>query len=153
MNKTGNVLFLQLIRRLSSFNNNRSKIGIASLIQNDDFNIWSEKYWSEIGKQFNKSQDFPLPGQIGTVVELDQTNTTNKKTNLNIVNENLQYLFTKPLPQENQFIKLKEAASAIFYEEKMDTLFTSEDLNKLMPNFEMKAYQCPKSLVLGNNYH
>ncbi len=151
-NRGINSQLIGTIRRLSSYN--RSKIGVVSIVQNEDFSIWSEKYWSEFGKQFNKSLDFPLPGQTGTVLEEDRAKCKKiKETNTNKVNiicENLNYLLTKPLAQENQLIKLKEAAGGMYYQDKMEQeLFTSEDLNKLKPNFEMKAYKCPKSLMLG----
>jgi hypothetical protein len=144
-----------IIRRLSS--NNKSRTGIISLIHTsneNDFNIWSEKYWSELGKQFNKSIDFPLPGQTGTVLEmnhnnkiLNDTNSNNTNTT-NIVCENLNYLLNKPLAQENQINKLKEAVGSIYYQDKLESdLFSNEEKNAL--NFEMKAYKCPKSLILG----
>lgn len=145
-----------IIRRLSS--NNKSRTGIISLIHTsneNDFNIWSEKYWSELGKQFNKSIDFPLPGQTGTVLEMNHNNNkilndSNNNTNTtNIMCENLNYLLNKPLAQENQINKLKEAVGSIYYQDKLESdLFSSEEgINAL--NFEMKAYKCPKSLILG----
>jgi len=54
------------IRSLSSFNNNRTKSGIISILQsNEDLNVWSESNWTEFGRLINKSIDFPLPGQTG----------------------------------------------------------------------------------------
>jgi len=154
--RNGNLQFLNtIIRRLSSYNNNRTRSGITSLIQNEDLNIWSEKYWSELGKQFNRSQDFPLPGQIGTVLEIpkNQNNTNNSADSALIINqvcENLNYLFNKPLPQENQINKIKEAVGGFYYQDKMDNMFfSSENSNESIPCFELNAYACPKSLILG----
>lgn len=134
----------------------RNKILLNQKLYSQYFSIFLQ-YWSEYGKQFNKSQDFPLPGQTGTVLEEDRSKCKKMKETktkqANIISENINYLFAKPLAQENQIIRLKEAAGGLYYQDKMmQELFTSEEMNKLKPNFEMKAYKCPKSLMLGKFY-
>lgn len=146
------------IRRLSSFNNNRTKSGIISILNNDDLNIWSENNWSEFGRLFNKSVEFPLPGQIGVILEDSIKNsqnfnqaTSNKSSASKQLNdkkqtlENLNYLLNKPLPQENHILKLREAAGGLFYQDKMEQ--SNENIYSNKNIFALKAFKCPKSLV------
>lgn len=155
LNNRKNLFILTSFRRLSSFNNNRTKSGIISIIPNDDFsNIWSENNWSEFSKQFNYFKLFPLPGQTGVTYEQNRQNLDldkNKKleennNRLKIIQENLNYLLNKPLTQENQIVKLREAAGGLFYLNKMGEDLTNPK-SHAKPQFELKAYQCPKSLM------
>ena len=113
-------------------------------------NIWSENNWSEFGKQINKPQDFPLPGQVGVIRELKlKTEQKLKKINQkpNLATENFNYLLNKPQSHENQIIKLREAAGGDFFEKKMEENNLNE--NKKRPLFELKSYECPLSLKKG----
>ena len=67
-----------------------------------------------------------------------------------ITNDNLNYLLNKPLSQENQVNKIKEALGALYFQDKMDrgTLSIEEDVH-MKKHLELKAYECPKSLVQG----
>lgn len=153
-----NILFLQNFRRLSSFNNNRTKFGIVSILKNEELNnIWSDSHWSELGKQFNKSAEFPLPGQTGIQQQhlkrsplssfmpgganLKEATAANKTSEQ--VSENLEYLMLKPLPQESQALKLKEAAGGLFYKGKMDNCL----FNSVGVTFDLSVHQCPVSLA------
>lgn len=139
-----NLLFLLSIRRLSSFNNNRTKIGLISILNNDDYNLWSENNWSEFAKQFNKSIQFPLPGQIGFCTEskqLQQSSQQSQAQKSAKVNKNELDLLFSPLPEENHINMLREAGFASWYEEKL-----KED-KSFRQNFELKAYKCPQSLI------
>jgi hypothetical protein len=52
----------------------------------------------------------------------------------------------KPLPLENQTIKLKELAGGFYYMNKMENcLFTSKNGS----SFELKVFKCPVSLIKG----
>lgn len=150
INKHRNVLTSSLIKHMSSHNNNRTKFGIISIVPNDD-NIWSESYWSEFGKQFNKFKQFPLPGQTGITYQKNKPLFKSEEKsfdlqNLNILNENLYYLLQEPLSKEKQAIKLKEASNCLSYIEKMER-YQSADKKNLKATFELKAYACPKSLI------
>ncbi len=99
----------------------------------------------------NKSAEFPLPGQVG-VAPLDgkkkqtQSNKNNKQFDKKLALENLNYLLNKPLPQDNQIIKLKEAVGGIFYQNKMETSIEIAANVSIKKSFELKAYKCPVSL-------
>ena len=68
-----------------------------------------------------------------------------------ITNENLNYLFNRPLSQENQVNKLREALGALYFQDKMNrgTLSIEEDAF-MKKHLELKAYECPKSLLQGS---
>lgn len=143
----GNII-CNLTRKLSSFNNNRTKTGLISIIPNSDI-IWSETNWSEFGKQFNSNRIFPLPGNIGILVELKQETIPKKILNLenskqNIIAENLDHLLYNPLPEELQYDKLRIVPSGLEL-----TNMDNKDVPKeaIKPVFELKAYNCPKSLM------
>ena len=105
-----------IIRRLSS--SNKSRTGIVSLVErsgqyDNEFNIWSEKYWSELGKQFNKSVDFPLPGQTGTIIEeMTNTNSTNTKSRENETHDSAQqYKNNTNTSKYNQYVNIQKSIS------------------------------------------
>lgn len=147
-----NLVFFRNIRRLSSFNNNRTKFGLTSILNNnDDLNIWSENNWSEYAKQFKQSAQFPLPGKVGVILTnlkmaengKQANQATDNKQQQQVLPESkheLELLFA-PLPEENHILKLKEAGFASWYEDKMNA-----DKN-FKTNFELKAFKCPLSLV------
>lgn len=122
-----------------------------------DLSIWSESNWSEFAKQFNKSIQFPLPGQIGVITK---SNNSNKQVeNLIDINKTVQnkkslsteeivQLLNKNILQESQFVKLREATEAIYYLDKMENLLSAQK-DSLLNKFEIKAYKCPKSLTRG----
>jgi len=132
--------------------------------------VWSDQNWSEFGKQFSKSSEFPLPGRVGIIFQESENEKSPKNTNLvqhqskqvnysqlikekyieSITNENLNYLLNKPLSQENQVNKLREALGALYFQDKMDrgSLSIEEDAYT-KKHLELKAYECPKSLVQG----
>lgn len=154
LNQSGrNILFLINYRRLSSFNNNRTKSGILSIINNEEIGVWSEQNWSELAKQFNKTADFPLPGQTGVIVEehkkgLKKVLIQKDQQKDSLVQENLSFLLNRPLPIESQAIKLREACGAFYYKEKMEnSLLNLDALNLKKSYFELKAFKCPVSLV------
>lgn len=62
------------------------------------------------------------------------------------VSENLEYLMLKPLPQESQALKLKEAAGGLFYKGKMDNCL----FNSVGVTFDLSVHQCPVSLAKGS---
>lgn len=119
-----------------------------------DLSIWAESNWSEFGRLLNKSAEFPLPGQVGVVpldankkhTQLNNKNLSesneNKLFDTKLALENLNYLLNKPLPQDNQIIKLREAAGGIFYQEKME----NAENDSIKRSFELRAYKCPVSL-------
>lgn len=116
----------------------------------DFTNVWSENNWSEFGKQFNKFKKFPLPGQTGvtglTEKKLKNFNDLNlESSNGNLVCENLDYLLNQPLNQQSQVLKLNEATAGLVLSEKME-----KNAHKSEPIFELKAHDCPKSLLKGN---
>jgi hypothetical protein len=122
-------------------------------------NIWSENNWSDFAKQFNKTVDFPFPGQVGVVFEFkkkdirlgsDSDINKNLKIDHKIAAENINYLLIKPLPQDHQIMKLKEAISGIYLKELSDNGLSSNNaLNNLNKGFELKAFKCPKTLQSG----
>lgn len=103
----------------------------------------------------NKSAEFPLPGQVGIVAfgekkkhqqpnNQNQTeNSENKLFDRKLVVENLNFLLNQPLPQDNQILKLKEAAGGLFFQDKMEK---SAENHTLQKSLELKAYKCPISL-------
>jgi len=147
INKFKSLFLLNSIRRLSSFNN-RTKAGIISIAPNEDFNnIWSESNWSEFSKQFSNFRQFPLPGQVGVTLEekIDSKKTTKNIAEPRKACESLNFLLNNPLTHENQIIKLKEAAGGLYYTDKMEENLTKKSQPKAI--LELKAYQCPKSLM------
>ncbi len=66
----------------------------------------------------------------------------NKLFDRKLALENLNYILNKPLPQDNQILKLKEAAGGLFYQEKMEKNIE----NSIKKSLELKAYKCPVSL-------
>lgn len=150
LNNGRNLFYQTFYRRLSSFNNNRTKPGIFSILNNEDLNIWSENNWTEFAKQFNKSTEFPFPGQIGIVV----VEPKGKKQPLRVTSENkildktkeenLNFLFNKSLNFENQAIKLREATTGFIFKSKLENnLFNGSTMKQ---SFELKAHKCPTSL-------
>lgn len=148
-----NLPFLSQIHRLSSFNNNRSKSGIISLIANEDLNIWSDKNWSACAKLFTKSVDFPLPGQVGVIFEFQKRDIgigaetdSELRNNLKVAYENYKYIVSKPSSREDfiQMMKLNESAiGSLGQVEK--ALYTDEGTD-VTKKFELKAFKCPKTL-------
>lgn len=149
MHNRGNVFCLNLLaRRLSSFNNNRTKAGFISIVPNDDFNnIWSENNWSVIGKQFNKYKHFPLPGQTGVFDKPAQSKPVTQNVNAEsakaleqsqeILAENLNYLIYEPLDKEARVNNLLNIL------EKMES---SKAISHL-PELELKTFDCPRTLL------
>ena len=64
----------------------------------------------------------------------------------------MNYLLNKPTNQENQANKLKEALGAMYVQDKMErgSLSIEEDAH-MKKTLELKAYECPKSLIQGKN--
>ena len=143
------------------------------LIISKDLSIWSDQNWSEFGKQFNKSAEFPLPGRTGIIAssssssdaavtspESKPQSSSSKRLHVtelitktyieSILNDNLYYLLSKPTAQEHQASKLKEALGAFYYQDKMQraTLSIEEDA-QIRKRLELRAYNCPISLVQG----
>ncbi|CAF0837462.1 unnamed protein product [Brachionus calyciflorus] len=154
LNQSGrNIFFLINCRRLSSFNNNRAKSGIISVLNNEEINLWSEQNWSELAKQINKTIDFPLPGQTGVLVDQTKKEIKNLKIFPQVnqdsqILDNLNFLLERPLPIENQAIKIREACGALYYKERMDnSLLNLDHLNLKKNYFELKAFKCPTSLI------
>jgi hypothetical protein len=107
---------------------------------------------------------------VGVIIHETESDKSSKNTNLaqhhskninysqlikekyveSITNDNLNYLLNKPLSQENQVNKIKEALGALYFQDKMDkgTLSIEEDAY-MKKHLELKAYECPKSLVQG----
>jgi hypothetical protein len=120
-------------------------------------NIWSENNWSEFAKQFNKPVEFPFPGQIGVVivskkkkltqvVNQDPASATAETSSPSAKEDNINFLFHKTLPLENQAIKLREGANGLICKTQAEnSLFNS----KMKNSFELKAYKCPLSLFKG----
>lgn len=101
-----------------------------------------------MAKQFNKTVDFPLPGQTGVLLEGKKENkikvlAQQPKQQEGVVQENLNFLFNKPLPIQNQAIKIQDACRAVYMKEKMEESLLNLDKNL----FELKAFKCPASLV------
>lgn len=149
-NQKNTLLVTNLLRKLSSVKNNRTKSGFVSILPNEDYNnIWSENNWTNYGKQFTSNKQFPLPGKTGITFDLNDLNKTNLPKNIskNIDKycKNLEFLLYSPLNQEKQALKFKEAIEGL----KMDnsTESDSENYKKFNPLFELKAYSCPKSLM------
>lgn len=117
-----------------------------------DLNIWSDSHWSELSKQFNKSSEFPLPGQTGIARHSTQQpqqcapKLAGQLKDLNL-DENLDFLIHKPFSHEFQALKLKEAAGGLFYKSKIDnSLFNLPNSRKM---FELNLVKCPVSLAKG----
>jgi hypothetical protein len=148
LNNRSNTFLATLVRRLSSFNNNKTKTGIISLVPNDDYhNTWADNNWSEFGKQFNNSSKFPLPGQTGTSTHLTKkvvAQKTTPKINLDLFVQNMEYILKSPLAQEAQAVKLREATDTLSLEEAINQNCRATNSE---PIFELKAYNCPKSLL------
>ena len=119
-----------------------------------DLNLWSENNWTEFAKQINKPANFPFPGQIG-IEKTAQNNNQDikparacpiKKSQDKMKEENLSYLLKKPLPFDNQAIKVREASSGYMLQQTIENhLFNNNSKNL----FELKAHQCPASLFKG----
>lgn len=149
-------------RLLSSFNNNRAKSGIFSILRNEDsLNIWSDQNWSEFGKQFNKSFEFPLPGRTG-LIEVESESESEKLPNKNltkiisdkyistIFEENIDYLLNRPTSQQSQVNRLQEALGAFYIQDKEmknTTTLSIEEDSYMRKHLELKAYECPMSLI------
>jgi hypothetical protein len=114
-------------------------------------NIWSEKNWSTIGKQFNKHSEFPLPGQTGVCVvdkinSLDNIKQTSSSSSSSIafnqsLNTNLKDikkidelnnydLFHRPLPNSKHIETLKQIE---YYQKEMNDKYSDEQ-NSLTMN-------------------
>lgn len=65
-----------------------------------------------------------------------------ESSNGNLVCENLDYLLNQPLNQQSQVLKLNEATAGLVLSEKME-----KNAHKSEPIFELKAHDCPKSLL------
>ena len=116
-------------------------------------NIWSDSHWSELNKQFNKSVEFPLPGQVGVAWQSSQQpqsqDLKEKKQPVRngLQEENIEYLIQRPLSQEFQALKLKEAAGGLYYKSKIDScLFNLANKGNM---FELNFVKCPASLIKG----
>lgn len=136
---------------MSSFNNNRTRQGILSILANEELNIWSESNWSEFGKQFNKPVEFPLPGQTGVVIKAEDKATTTSPLKSNSVDkakeESLSFLFDIALPQENQASKLVEATKGFVMRKRMNNNLFNKSTTKQA--FELQVFKCPVSLFKG----
>lgn len=134
--------FPNLIKHLSSFSNNRTKTGLISIVQNTDFNL------SEFEKQFNANKKFPLPGNTGILIEVNEEKITKKELELEntkqeIISENFDYLLNKPLTEEIQSNKLKTVVTGL----QLTGMNIGESNECVKPVFELKAYNCPRSLM------
>ena len=117
-------------------------------------NIWSESHWSELNKQFNKSVEFPLPGQVGVAWQQTQQQPQpfqelkeKKPVRSGLLDENIEYLIQRPISQEFQALKLKEAAGGLYYKSKIDScLFNLANTSSM---FELNCVKCPVSLIKG----
>lgn len=146
LNNRSNVFLTSLIRRLSSFNNNKTRSGIISLVPSDDYNnTWADNNWSEFGKQFNSITKFPLPGQTGALqATFEKKSPTTPQLNLDLFIENMEYILKTPLAQEVQAAKLREATETLSFEE---TIKQNQRPKVNEPVFELKAHNCPKALL------
>ncbi len=117
-------------------------------------NLWSENNWTEFAKQINKPVNFPFPGRIGiekeespinkpVKQELNPNCTLIKRDQDKIQEENLNFLLKKPLPQENQALKIREASSGYMLKETMENHLFNHKSKHL---FELRAHKCPVSL-------
>ena len=90
-----------------------------------------------------------MPGQVGVTLEekLDSKKAPNTLAEPRKACESLNFLLNNPLTHENQIIKLKEAAGGLYYTDKMEENLTKKSQPKAI--LELKAYQCPKSLMNG----
>jgi len=141
------------IRRFASF----SKSGASMSTFFEDGTIWSESNWSSVAKQFNKTAEFPMPGQTGictTHVEnrlslnsrgaLPVEDFKQKQTKLS--EELKQFdLFYRPLPSEKQVAVMSQVNN--LQKEMDEENFTIETKNELNGIFDLKAQECPLSLV------
>jgi len=152
-NSYRNLTLITNVRRLSSFNNNRTRsTGVASIVSNEDVNIWSENNWSQFAKQFNKSVEFPLPGQVGIAFQhklLPQFLETklpasSEKLKMKTDDKVVRDLLTKPLPDEDHLSTLQQA---IDYHQQFDEKEFSQEVGIDMKQaLELNAYPCPRSL-------
>lgn len=147
LNSCRKLNYYAIYRNLSSFNNNRTRQGILSILANEEVNVWSESNWSEFGKQFNKQIDFPLPGQTGVVVakgEEKQTARSRSNSADKAKEESLSFLFDIALPLENQANKLSEAAKGFVMRKRMNNNLFNKSTTK--QSFELQVFKCPVSL-------
>ncbi len=122
-------------------------------------NIWSENNWSSIGKQFNKTIKFPLPGQTGFTANSKSipnnfcTQQQLKQNNNLLIEkeqETLKFdLFYRPQSYEKQFDTYIQALN---YKKNMEiNEYVSDEVNldEMKNSLELKAFKCPQSLVKG----
>lgn len=65
-----------------------------------------------------------------------------------LLDENIDFILKRPLSQDFQALKLKEAAGGLYYKSKIDNCLFNLAVNKGMM-FELNLLKCPVSLAKG----